>query len=66
MKIWPNSMRLGAYKAGTNAEVDAAVKLHPQLEDFLTQKKDESATLTEGYDALDKITGGVLGKGSAA
>ena len=36
------------------------------FEDFLTQKKDESATLTEAYDALDKITGGVLGKGRAA
>jgi len=59
-------VRLGAYKAGTHADVDAAVKLHPQFEDFLTQKKDESATLTEAYDALDKITGGELGKGRAA
>ena len=30
-------IRLGAYKAGTNPEVDNAVKLYPQLEAFLTQ-----------------------------
>jgi flagellum-specific ATP synthase len=34
-------IRLGAYKAGTNPEVDDAVKLYPQLEAFLAQKKDE-------------------------
>ena len=47
-------IRLGAYKAGTNAEVDVAVKLYPQLEAFLSQKKDERATLAEGYAALEK------------
>ena len=36
-------IRLGAYKAGTNPEVDNAVRLHPQLEAFLAQKKDEQA-----------------------
>ena len=58
-------VRLGAYKHGTNAEVDVAVKLHPEFEKFLAQKKDECATLTEGYDALDKINGGAVGKGKA-
>ncbi len=58
-------VRLGAYKHGTNAEVDAAVKLHPEFEKFLAQKKDERATLTEGYEALDKINGGAVGKGKA-
>ena len=37
-------IRLGAYKAGTNPEVDNAVRLNPQLEAFLAQKKDERAT----------------------
>ena len=55
-------IRLGAYKTGTNAEVDAAIKLYPQLEAFLAQKKDERATFTEGYAALEKIVGG-NGKG---
>jgi flagellum-specific ATP synthase len=57
-------IRLGAYKAGANAEVDAAIKLNPQLDAFLTQKKDERATLAEGYGALEKIVSG--GKGRAA
>ncbi|HVT32362.1 MAG TPA: FliI/YscN family ATPase [Rhodanobacteraceae bacterium] len=57
-------IRLGAYKAGTNPDVDAAIKLQPQLEAFLTQKKDESSTLAEGYAALDAIVGANSGKGS--
>ena len=50
-------IRLGAYKAGTNGEVDLAVKLYPQLEAFLAQKKDERATFTECYAGLEKILG---------
>jgi flagellum-specific ATP synthase len=57
-------IRLGAYKVGTNAEVDEAIKLYPRLEAFLSQKKDECAVLTDGYAALDKIVGG--GKGNAS
>ena len=59
-------VRLGAYKMGSNAEVDTAVKLHPEFEKFLAQRKEERATLTEVYHALDKITGGAMGKGKAA
>jgi flagellum-specific ATP synthase len=55
-------IRLGAYKLGSNAEVDAAIRLNPQLEAFLTQKKDERATLADGYGALEKIVGGGKGK----
>ena len=50
-------IRLGAYKAGTNAEVDMAVKVYPQLEAFLSQKKDEKTAFTECYAALEKIMG---------
>jgi flagellum-specific ATP synthase len=50
-------IRLGAYKAGTNPEVDNAVRLYPQLEAFLAQSKTEGATLSEGYDALSAIMG---------
>jgi flagellum-specific ATP synthase len=57
-------IRLGAYKAGTNAEVDAAIRLQPQLEAFLSQKKDECSTLTESYAALEAIVGAKSGKGS--
>ncbi|HTQ12282.1 MAG TPA: flagellar protein export ATPase FliI [Rhizomicrobium sp.] len=54
-------IRLGAYKTGTNPEVDAAIALHPKLEAFLAQKKDERATLGDGYAALEKIV--AVGKG---
>jgi len=56
-------IRLGAYKTGTNPEVDNAVKLYPQLEAFLAQSKTERATLGEGYDALSAILG--IAEGSA-
>ena len=48
-------IRLGAYKAGTNREVDAAIAVYPQIESFLSQKKDESVTLADGYAALGRI-----------
>lgn len=50
-------IRLGAYKIGTNAEVDAAVGLYPKLEAFLAQKKDEKTSLDDGYAALNAIVG---------
>ncbi len=49
-------IRLGAYKVGTNDEVDKAINLYPRLEAFLAQRKDECTTLTAGYADLDKIT----------
>jgi flagellum-specific ATP synthase len=55
-------IRLGAYKAGTNAEVDEAIKLYPRLEAFLAQTKTEQATLGEGYDALADIMRAAEGK----
>jgi flagellum-specific ATP synthase len=51
-------IRLGAYKSGTNPEVDNAVTLHSHLEAFLTQKKEEQAGLSESYAALSDILGG--------
>jgi len=48
-------IRVGAYKAGTNPEVDHAVKLHPQLEAFLAQRKDEVTDLATGYQSLSAI-----------
>jgi flagellum-specific ATP synthase len=54
-------IRLGAYKAGTNPEVDEAVRLYPQLEAFLAQSKDERATFSQGYDALFTIMGSAQG-----
>jgi len=59
-------IRLGAYKMGTNADVDIAIAKHPQFESFLAQKKDERATLTEGYEALGRIAGVGVGKGKTS
>ena len=50
-------IRLGAYKQGTNAQVDGAIVLNPALEAFLAQKKDERSTFAESYTALEKILG---------
>jgi flagellum-specific ATP synthase len=56
-------IRLGAYKPGTNAEVDAAALVYPHLEAFLSQKKNDRSNLAEGYAALEGIVGGAMVKG---
>jgi len=50
-------IRLGAYKTGTNPEVDAAIRLYPRLEAFLAQEKDECVPLGDGYRELEEIVG---------
>ncbi|HWA69714.1 MAG TPA: flagellar protein export ATPase FliI [Rhizomicrobium sp.] len=54
-------IRLGAYKAGTNPEVDNAVRLYPALEAFLAQSRTERADLSEGYEALSAIMASAQG-----
>ncbi len=34
-------IEVGAYRAGTNAAVDRAIKLVPQIEDFMAQRPDQ-------------------------
>jgi flagellum-specific ATP synthase len=50
-------IRLGAYRPGSSAEVDEAIRLHQPLEEFLGQRKDEATTLGEGYQRLAAILG---------
>ncbi len=50
-------IRLGAYRRGTDPEVDRAMHFHPQLEAFLSQREHESTSLAEGYETLAKILG---------
>ena len=52
-------IRLGAYKAGTSADVDEAIRLHEPLEAFLRQTQDESTGFNEGYERLDRILRGL-------
>jgi len=48
-------IRLGAYKKGSNAEVDEAIFYYPMIEDFLSQAKGTKFTLSEGYQLLQEI-----------
>ena len=48
-------IRLGAYRTGTSADVDEAIRLHKPLEDFLRQGKEEATSLAEGYRRLAQI-----------
>jgi flagellum-specific ATP synthase len=50
-------IRLGAYKAGSSADVDEAIHLHPAFEAFLTQGKEEQTGLVEAYQRLAEILG---------
>ncbi|WP_366656534.1 flagellar protein export ATPase FliI [Fodinicurvata sp. EGI_FJ10296] len=50
-------IRLGAYRQGTDAGVDEAIRLNPALEAFLTQTKDEHTGLDEGFARLARILG---------
>lgn len=48
-------IRLGAYKKGSNREVDEAIFYYPLIENFLSQEKQEKFTLAECYELLGNI-----------
>src|SRR6202521_2882228 len=48
-------IRLGAYRPGSSAEVDEAIRLHKPLESFLAQGRDEATGIMEGYRRLEDI-----------
>ena len=52
-------IRLGAYRTGSSADVDEAIRLHRPLEQFLAQSKEEATGLREGYERLEQILAGV-------
>ncbi|MFC3076790.1 flagellar protein export ATPase FliI [Phenylobacterium terrae] len=51
-------IRIGAYRTGSDPEVDRAIALNPALEAFLAQDKDESTSLDEAFGRLAGILGG--------
>jgi flagellum-specific ATP synthase len=53
-------IRLGAYRQGASAEVDEAIRLHPALEAFLKQAKDDATPLQECYARLAAIMSGTV------
>jgi flagellum-specific ATP synthase len=48
-------IRLGAYREGTNPEVDEAIRYNAALEQFLAQEKSEYTDLASGYATLGQI-----------
>ena len=50
-------IRLGAYRRGTDPDVDRAMHFYPQLETFISQREKEASTLAEGYAQLAKVLG---------
>lgn len=50
-------IRLGAYRKGSDPQVDEAIHYYPQLEAFLSQRQEEQTTLEEGYHQLAQILG---------
>jgi flagellum-specific ATP synthase len=50
-------IRLGAYRQGSDAEVDEAIRHYPAIEAFLRQGKDEHTSLADGYRRLEQFLG---------
>jgi flagellum-specific ATP synthase len=50
-------IRLGAYRKGSDAQVDQAIQFYPAIENFLRQRKDETTDLDTGYDELAAALG---------
>lgn len=48
-------IRIGAYKKGENPEIDEAIQYYPQIEAFLTQNKNDYATLEDSFNELRAI-----------
>lgn len=48
-------IRLGAYRKGSDADVDRAIAIHPAFEAFLGQQREERATIAECYEQLSAI-----------
>ena len=48
-------IRIGAYRAGSDPQVDRAIALNPALEAFLGQDKDEATSLEDSFGRLAAI-----------
>jgi flagellum-specific ATP synthase len=48
-------IRLGAYRKGSDPDVDMAIKYYEPLENFIRQQKSESYSLEEGYQQLAEL-----------
>jgi flagellum-specific ATP synthase len=50
-------IKLGAYRKGSDPEVDQAILRYPLLEDFLSQDKDDCTGIEEGFQMLASCLG---------
>ncbi|HET9160259.1 MAG TPA: flagellum-specific ATP synthase FliI, partial [Caulobacteraceae bacterium] len=48
-------IRIGAYRLGSDAQVDRAIQLNPALEQFLGQDKDDTTPLDQSFMRLEAI-----------
>ena len=48
-------IRIGAYRAGADPDVDRAIALNPALERFLSQDKDDYTPLADSFERLEGI-----------
>jgi len=48
-------IRLGAYRAGSDSLTDLAILRNPDLEQFLSQQKDEVTRFSEGFERLANV-----------
>jgi flagellum-specific ATP synthase len=47
-------IRLGAYRRGSDPQVDEAIRYYPAIEEFLRQNKGDHTDLANGYRLLAK------------
>ena len=48
-------INLGAYAAGSNPQLDSAIQLRPQINDFLRQKPDQNSPMHETVTRMKSI-----------
>ena len=48
-------IRIGAYRTGSDPQIDEAIQFYPRIEDFLSQDKEERQNLDAGYEQLAAI-----------
>lgn len=48
-------IRLGAYRRGSDPQVDEAIALYPLIEEFLTQNKGDHSTIDDAFERLAEI-----------
>ena len=48
-------IRIGAYRRGSDPEIDRAIDLNPAIEAFLSQNKEEATPLVQSFEQLNAI-----------